>query len=322
MATLLEVQGLKKYFPVTKGLLFPKAVGWVRAVDGVDFMISEGSTFALVGESGCGKTTTGNLILLLEEPTEGCIRFRGNGVNTTDAEQLREYQRSVQAVFQDPQSSLSPRMRIRDFISEPLEVHHKLPKNELMERVLKLLEQVGLHHEAANSYPHEFSGGQRQRIAVARALALNPALIVLDEPVSSLDVSIGAQIMNLLKDLQDQLGLAYLLIAHNLATVRFMSQQVGVMYLGKIMERTEAVELYSHPVHPYTKALLAAALPSHPDVPRSSVPVSGEPPSPISPPPGCRFHTRCIYARPICREQEPPLREVSSGHFVACHHPS
>lgn len=319
MAVLLEARGIKKYFPIFKGLLFQKVVAWVRAVDDINFTIKEGETFSLVGESGCGKTTTSKLILLLEKLTAGSIFFDGKDISEMKGNDLRQYRSSVQAVFQDPFSSLEPRMRVGSIIAEPIIVNNSLPKNQIEERVGEVLLQVGLHREAANLFPHEFSGGQRQRIAVARALSLKPKMIILDEPVSGLDVSIRAQIMNLLRDLQEQLGVAYLLIAHHLATVRYMTHQMGVMYLGKLVEVSPGEELYTNPLHPYTQALLSAALPFHPDKVSEPIVLRGEVPSAINPPAGCRFHPRCFSVMPICSENEPQSKEVAPGHYVACH---
>ena len=316
---IVQVENLKKYFPVTKGLLILKVVGWIKAVDGISFSIAEKETFGLVGESGCGKTTTSKLILQLEEITSGDILFRGKNLQQLSADELREKRASVQAVFQDPYSSLSPRLRIKDIVAEPIVVNTKLSKEAIQERVSEILDQVGINPASTENYPHEFSGGQRQRIAIARSLALEPSLVILDEPVSALDVSIRAQIMNLLKDLQNRLGLTYMLIAHDLAVVKHMSTRIGVMYLGKIVETAGSDELYNHPLHPYTEALYSAALPSHPDIQRQEIILPGEVPSPLNPPPGCRFHPRCAHAMPICSEAEPQLTDVSSGHLVACH---
>ncbi|MFC1869727.1 ABC transporter ATP-binding protein [Chloroflexota bacterium] len=316
---VLEVRELKKYFPVTKGLVLRKVVGWIRAVDEVSFTITKGETFGLVGESGCGKTTTAKLILLLEKITGGSIFFDGKDVQHFSKDDLKRYRRSVQPVFQDPFSSLSPRFRVGDIIAEPLVVNEKLPRSAVKERVAEVLNQVGLSPDSAHLYPHEFSGGQRQRIAVARALSINPSLFILDEPVSALDVSIRSQILNLLKDLQKTLGIAYLLISHDLALVKHMSTRIGVMYLGKLVESAPSDELYSNPLHPYTQALLSAALPSHPDAQQDEIILPGEVPSPLNPPPGCRFHPRCLYAQKICSEVEPPLEETANGHYVACH---
>jgi oligopeptide transport system ATP-binding protein len=317
--TLLEVRDLKKYFPVTSGLLVSRVQGWVKAVDGVSFTIAPGETFSLVGESGCGKTTTAKTILLLEKPTEGTIHFAGRNITGLTGGALKAHRASVQAVFQDPYSSLDPRKRVGSIIGEPLVVNHGLRGKVVAARVRELLQQVGLPPLSAQLYPHEFSGGQRQRIAIARALALNPSLIVLDEPVSALDVSIRAQIMNLLKDLQAQLGLTYLLIAHHLATVRYMSVTVGVMYLGRIVESAASETLFATPLHPYTQALVSAALPSHPDIHREEIILSGEVPSPLHIPSGCRFHPRCPHAMPICAEVDPAPQIMANGHMVACH---
>lgn len=316
---LLEAMDVKKHFPVTKGLVLMKQVGAIKAVDGISFTINKGETFGLVGESGCGKTTTSRLILLLESITSGTIFFNGKDITQLSGTELKKYRGSVQAVFQDPYSSLSPRMRVGGIIAEPIVVNHALDKKAVKERVAELLELVGLRSDGAELYPHEFSGGQRQRIAVARALALNPSLIVLDEPVSALDVSIRAQVMNLLHDIQQKTGVTYLLIAHDLAVVKHMSNRIGVMYLGKIVEIAESEELHLHPLHPYTQALLSAALPSHPDDQREEIILPGEVPSPLNPPPGCRFHPRCFQYKPECAESEPPLIEIKSGHWVACH---
>jgi len=316
---LLEARDVKKHFPVIKGLVLAKQVGAVKAVDGVSFTINKGETFGLVGESGCGKTTTARLILLLEGITSGTIIYDGKDITQLAGTEFKKYRASVQAVFQDPYSSLSPRMRVGSIIAEPIIVSDALPRERVKERVAELLGVVGLRSDGAELYPHEFSGGQRQRIAVARALAPNPSLIILDEPVSALDVSIRAQIMNLLHDIQQNIGVTYLLIAHDLAVVKHMSNRIGVMYLGKLVEIAESEELHSHSLHPYTQALLSAALPSHPDDKREEIILPGEVPSPLNPPPGCRFHPRCFNAKPVCSQEEPPLKEVSSGHLVACH---
>jgi oligopeptide transport system ATP-binding protein len=316
---LLETKSLKKHFPVTKGFFRRHATGSIRAVDGVSFSINRGETFGLVGESGCGKTTTARLILLLEQPTSGSILFGGEDILTLPETRLKEYSKSVQAVFQDPYGSLDPRMKVRDIISEPLVVTQALPRKAVSERVKEVLLEVGLEPKSINRFPHQFSGGQRQRIAVARALASEPKVIILDEPVSALDVSIRAQLMNLLKALQERLGLTYLLIAHDLAVVKHMSNCLGVMYVGSLVEHGDADEIYQHPCHPYTVGLLSAALPADPDAPSAEVLLSGEVPSPIDPPPGCRFHPRCSHAKGICSETEPVLREVAANHFVACH---
>jgi len=316
---LLEVRDLTKHFPVTKGLIFPKRIGAVMAVDGISFTINKGETFGLVGESGCGKTTTARLILLLEEITSGTLLFEGTDVSQMSKPAFERYRASVQAVFQDPYSSLSPRMKVGKIIAEPIVINDDLNPKEIRERVASLLDVVGLRKDAPVLYPHEFSGGQRQRIAIARALAPDPGLIILDEPVSALDVSIRAQIMNLLRDIQKKTHTTFLLIAHDLAVVKHMSNRIGVMYLGKLVEVAESEELCSHPVHPYTQALLSAALPSHPDIVRELIILPGDVPSPLNPPSGCRFHTRCFKPTAICSQQIPPLKEITSGHLVACH---
>ncbi|MBI2090881.1 MAG: dipeptide ABC transporter ATP-binding protein [Deltaproteobacteria bacterium] len=316
---LLEAQSLKKHFPVTAGFILARTVSSIKAVDGVSFIIRQGETLSLVGESGCGKTTTAKMILLLEDPTMGSILFRGKDLQRLTPAEMKEYRASVQAVFQDPWSSLNPRLRVGSIIGEPLVVNRALPSKAIQEQVRELLLQVGLRPDHDDLYPHEFSGGQRQRIAIARALSLKPALIVLDEPVSALDVSIRAQIMNLLKDLQHQYGLGYLLIAHNLATVRYMSHRVAVMYLGKIVETAQTKQLFSHPQHPYTRALISAALRSRPDTQDEEIVLPGEVPSPLDPPPGCSFHPRCSNALPLCSKTTPVPREQERGHWVACH---
>jgi oligopeptide/dipeptide ABC transporter ATP-binding protein len=320
MATpILRADGLKKHFPVTQGMIWSTVVGWVKAVDGISFSVDQGKTLAIVGESGCGKTTTAKLILRLEQPTEGHVFVDGKDVHTLTSDVLREYRTIVQAVFQDPWSSLSPRMRVREIVAEALVVNRNVSSQEAKSRVSAILGRVGLRPEQASLYPHEFSGGQRQRIAVASALVSDPKLIILDEPVSALDVSIRAQIMNLLVDLQREFGVSYLLIAHHLATTRYMAHEVAVMYLGKIVEKAATEELFKNPAHPYTKALFSAALPAHPDIVREEIILSGEVPSPINPPSGCRFHPRCPFVMPQCSEVEPPEKALVSGHTVACH---
>jgi oligopeptide/dipeptide ABC transporter ATP-binding protein len=316
VTALLEVAGLTKHFPVRRGLL--GATQLVRAVDAVSFTIEPGGTLGLVGESGCGKTTTSRLILGLERPTAGRIQFEGRDVLSLDREGERHYRRSVQAVFQDPYASLDPRMRVAAIVAEPLVINSALDAAARRRRVAELLDLVGLSERAATLFPHEFSGGQRQRIAIARALALSPKLIVLDEPVSALDVSIRAQILNLLSDLQKRLGVSYLFIAHDLAAVAHMSRTIAVMYLGQIVEIGDADAVALEPRHPYTKALFAAALPIDLDTPPTDVTLSGEVPSPLAPPSGCRFHTRCPAVMSHCSTQEPALRR-SAGRDVACH---
>lgn len=316
---LLEVRDLKKYFPVTSGIVLARRLGFVRAVDGVSFATKRGQTFGLVGESGSGKTTTSRMVLRVETPTGGQVRFKGQDIFQLSKRELRGFRSVVQAVFQDPYSSLDPRMRVGKTIAEPLVTdHHRHPEGEVKERVRALLTLVGLKPEHESLYPHEFSGGMRQRIAIARALAPNPELIVLDEPVSALDVSIRAQIMNLLKELQGRYGFAYLLIAHNLATVRHLSHRMGVMYVGKLVEEGGSEEIFTHPLHPYTQALIQASLPIHPDSAGPAAPLRGEVPSPLTPPPGCRLHPRCPRVMPVCSQEEPALWEVAPGHHVGC----
>jgi len=314
---LLEARNLTKYFPMKRGL-FGGDAGAVRAVDDISFAIEPGQTLGVVGESGCGKTTTAKLILRLETPTAGEIRFDGRVLAELDGGALRAYRRSVQAVFQDPFASLDPRMRVGEIIAEPLVTNERLPKEAVQKRIGHLLDVVGLPSRSASLFPHEFSGGQRQRIAIARALALSPRIVVLDEPVSALDVSIRAQILNLLRDLQRELGLAYLFIAHDLAAVAHMSHVIAVMYLGKIVEIGEARSIAQDPRHPYTKALFSAALPSHPDERREEIILPGEVPSPVNPPAGCRFHPRCPSVMDRCHTDIPGL-EASNGRRVACH---
>jgi oligopeptide transport system ATP-binding protein len=316
---LLEVKNLRKHYPVTKGFIFQRQVGAVRAVDGVSFFIRKGETLGLVGESGCGKTTTGRVILRLQPPTAGEALFEGRDIFKLGKEELRRLRRDMQIIFQDPYSSLNPRMTVGDIIGEPLEIHNLARGKEKFRRVQQLLEVVGLSPYHANRYPHEFSGGQRQRIGIARALALNPKLIIADEPVSALDVSIQAQVLNLLERLQDEFGLTYLFIAHDLSVVKHISDRIAVMYLGKIVELADADELFSNPQHPYTEALLSAVPVPNPEARRDRIILPGDVPSPINPPSGCRFHTRCLYAQPACRVDEPPFEDIGGGgHYVAC----
>lgn len=316
---LLEVDRLSKFYPFRKGLFFSRTLGEVRAVENVSFELRAGQTLGLVGESGCGKTTTSKLVLNLEAPSSGEVRLNGEPIHGLSGQALGDYRAQVQAVFQDPWSSLNPRMTVGRIIAESLVATSWGTPADRKARVLELLGQVGLRADHAQHYPHEFSGGQRQRIALASALASRPKLIVLDEPVSALDVSIRAQMMNLLKDIQEQDGVAYLLVAHDLATVRYMADFTAVMYLGRIFEYGPTEALFEHVSHPYTKALLSAVLANHPDRQREEIVVSGEVPSPMNPPSGCRFHTRCPYAEDRCSTTEPPLVEVSTDHFVACH---
>jgi len=317
---LVRVENLKKYFPITRGV-FQRHVGDIKAVDGISFFVRRSETLGLVGESGCGKTTTGRTLLQLYRPTEGHVYFEGQDLSEMKGEQLRRMRRRMQMIFQDPYASLNPRMTIGSIIGEPLEVHNIAKGKEKRERVQELLRLVGLNPYFINRYPHEFSGGQRQRIGVARALALNPDFIVCDEPVSSVDVSIQAQIVNLLEDLQAQFGMAYLFIAHDLSMVRHISDRVAVMYLGKIVELTSRGELYSNPLHPYTQSLLSAVPIPDPVVEerRQRIILEGDVPSPANPPEGCNFNTRCPVVMDVCHEEDPEFKEVSSGHGVACH---
>jgi len=321
---LLLVSGLKKYFPVRRGV-FRRIVGWVKAVDDVDMFIPEGETLGLVGESGCGKTTTGRTILRLIEPTAGEILFRSRRLNEVvdvakvGKKTLKLLRREMQIIFQDPYSSLNPRMTVGDIIGEPLIVHRVARGREKEERVKELLQAVGLKPEHMRRYPHEFSGGQRQRIGIARALALDPQLIVCDEPVSALDVSIQAQVLNLLEDLQEQFHLTYLFIAHDLSVVKHISDRVAVMYLGKIVELAETERLFTKPLHPYTEALLSAVPVPDPDYESERIILQGDVPSPVNPPSGCYFHPRCPYAKPICSEEPPAFKDYGEHHYAACH---
>jgi len=318
---LVQVDNLKKHFPITRGIIVQRQVGAIKAVDGISFDIFRGETLGLVGESGCGKSTTGRTVLQLYRPTDGNVLFEGESLVEMKGERLRRQRRKMQMIFQDPYASLNPRMTVGSIIGEPLEVHNVAFGKEREERVQELLRLVGLNPYFVNRYPHEFSGGQRQRIGVARALALNPLFIVCDEPISALDVSIQAQVVNLLEDLQDQLGLTYLFIAHDLSMVRHISDRVAVMYLGKIVELTDRDTLYSNPQHPYTEALLSAVPIPDPTVEekRRRIILEGDVPSPANPPLGCHFSTRCPKMMQVCRDTEPEFKEIAPGHWCACH---
>ena len=323
--TLIEVKDLKMYFPVTKGIVLRRKVGDVKAVDGLTFSIRKGETLGLVGESGCGKSTTGRALIQLYKPTTGEVIFHGTDLTKLAPEQMRQMRRKVQMIFQDPYASLNPRMTVGDIIAEPIMVHNlRKGKEAVRERVQELLKLVGLNPYFINRYPHEFSGGQRQRIGIARALAVEPEFVVCDEPVSALDVSIQAQILNLLEDLQNQLGLTYLFIAHGLAAVKHISDRVAVMYLGKIVEIAAGAQLYHTPTHPYTQALLSAVPIPDPDLERTRARIilTGDVPSPLNPPSGCRFHTRCPIATEQCKQEEPELKDIGGGHMVSCHRSS
>ncbi len=315
---LLSVKGLKKHFPIKSGV-FGRTTGYVLAVDGVDFDIEEGETFALVGESGCGKSTTGQAILRLTEPTAGSVVYRGEDVVAASDKRLRELRKQMQIVFQDPYSALNPRMTVGRAIEEILRVHGIAQGSEARRKVGRILQTCGLAPYHANRYPHEFSGGQRQRVVIARALALEPKLVVADEPISALDVSIQSQILNLLDDLQDKFGLTYLFISHDLSVVKHVADRVGVMYLGKLVEVADKRAFYDNPMHPYSEALLAAIPVSNPKLRRRRIILSGDVPSPANPPPGCPFHTRCPYAMRVCREKVPELKHAPDGRRVACH---
>lgn len=319
---LLEVRNLKKYFPIKRGIIFSRLVGDVRAVDDISFNIRKGETVGLVGESGCGKSTVARVIIRLLEPTDGEIIFEGKDITKIPQNELRKLRRDMQIIFQDPYSALNPRMTVSEIIGEPLEIHNVVNNGkEKQKRIQELLELVGLAPYHANRYPHEFSGGQRQRIGIARALALNPKFIVADEPTSALDVSVRAQIINLMQDLQRELGLTYLFISHDLSVIRHICDRILVMYLGKLVEIAPNEKLYSSPLHPYTQALLSAVPIPEPEVAekRKKVILLGDVPSPVNPPSGCRFHPRCSYVMDICSEVEPQLKEIKKEHFTACH---
>ena len=315
---LVEVQNLKQYFPVSGGKMFEKKV--VKAVDNVSFGIKKGETLGLVGESGCGKTTTGRTLLRLHEPTGGKILYNGEDITKV---RMLPYRRKMQIVFQDPYASLDPRMTVGDIVGEAIDIHKLASgKKDRNDRIISMLQRVGLNSEHANRYPHEFSGGQRQRVGIARALAVDPEFIVCDEPVSALDVSIQAQVVNMFEELQEELGLTYLFIAHDLSIVKHISNRIGVMYLGKLVELADSYELTFHAVHPYTKSLISAIPIADPELSRNSqrIVLKGDVPSPVNPPSGCRFRTRCAYADELCGAQEPEWKEISKGHYAACHH--
>lgn len=316
---LLEVKNLVKHFPINKGIIFSKQVGAVKAVDGVNFDLFKGETLGLVGESGCGKTTTGRLILRLIEATAGTINFEGRNILELNKDQMRELRKDIQIIFQDPYASLNPRMTVGDIIGEPLHIHGLAKGKAKEKRVKELLDVVGLSSYHARRFPHEFSGGQRQRIGVARALAVNPKLIVCDEPVSALDVSIQAQVVNLLQDLQNEFDLTYIFIAHDLSVVKHISNRVAVMYLGKIVELADKKDLFADPKHPYTQALLSAIPIPDPTVKKERIILKGDVPSPINPPSGCRFHTRCPKVMDICKSKEPEFIGVGNRHYASCH---
>lgn len=320
LENFIEVRNIKKYFPIKKGIL-SRTVGHVKAVDGVSFSIRKGETFGLVGESGCGKSTLGRVVLQLQTATEGDVSFDGTNITKLSASEMQSMREKMQIIFQDPYGSLNPRFVVRDIIAEPLKIHTKMSAKERDARVVELMELVGLDASRRNRYPHEFSGGQRQRIGIARALALNPQFILADEAVSALDVSIQSQVLNLLRKLQKEMGLTFLFIAHGLNVVRHISDRVGVMYLGKMVEVAPTEELFASPRHPYTAALLSSIPSPNPDKKRERIVLQGDVPSPANPPSGCRFHTRCPYAQDVCRTQEPQLVEDEAGRATACHFP-
>ena len=315
---LLEVENLKKHFPIKHGL-FSKIVGKVHAVDGISLGVQRKQTLGLVGESGCGKTTAGKTILKLIEPTSGAIKYNGEDITRYDRHEMKSFRRKMQIIFQDPFSSLNPRHTVSSIIAAPLEIHRLAQGKALEERIADLLEKVGLPSESMRRYPHEFSGGQRQRIGIARSLAVEPELIIADEPVSALDVSIQAQILNLLQDLQDDLGLAYIIIAHDLSVIRHISNQIAVMYLGRIAELAPSAKLYTNPLHPYSQALLSAVPIPDPEIKKKRITLKGDVPSPIDPPAGCRFHPRCPHRFDPCDKEEPGLKQTEEDHSVACH---
>jgi oligopeptide/dipeptide ABC transporter ATP-binding protein len=316
---MLQGIGLKKHFTAARGLGFGRSRGVIKALDGVSVQVAEGETLGIVGESGSGKTTLAKLFLLLERPTSGSLLFDGKATEAFDRDDLQRYRRAVQAVFQDPYSSLNPRMRVEQIVAEPMPRDNGMSRLTVRERVVEVMQLVGLRRDSLTLYPHEFSGGQRQRIAIARALVTYPKFIVLDEPVSALDVSIRAQILNLLKGLQEQLRLAYIMISHDLAAARYLATRLAVMYAGQLVETGECDAVYTEPLHPYTQALLSAALPLHPSAQRQRIVLTGEVPNPMNPPSGCRFHPRCPRAMPHCRTDEPAFKEVKAGRVTACH---
>lgn len=317
---LLRVEGLKKYFPMKSKGLIRKEIGKLYAVDDVSFTLNEGETLGVVGESGCGKTTLGKTLIRLYEPTDGHVYMDGQDIFSMNQHQLHEQRRKMQIIFQDPYSSLNPRMTVKDIVAEPLKIYRECSGEELNRRVMEMLDMVGLSAWHANRYPSEFSGGQRQRVGIARALILRPRLVVCDEPVSALDVSVQSQVLNLLAELQKELNLSYLFIAHGMAVVKHISDRIGVMYLGKMMEIAPKSAIYDHPLHPYTQALMSAIPIPDPSVRKERITLTGEVPSPINPKPGCRFAGRCPYATDLCRQQSPELKEAEPGHLVACHH--